>query len=319
MSDLEAYLRERELLGGPVTERRRIGDGRSTITELVSDGERRVVLRRPGPTSVQPGGCDVLREARILCALQATPVPVPRVLAVDGGDVLAQPFFVMEHLAGIVATSQTPPGLGGDALTDALVEALATLHALDPAAVGLGDLGASCSDMGRHLRGFAGIIDPDDEGLDGELGELLERLLDDPPPPRAATIIHGDYRLGNVMLALDEPERLLAILDWELSEIGDPLRDVGYFLATYAMHEEALHALTELSTATLEAGWPSRSELAERYAAATGTSLADIGWYIAMALWKLAVLFEHQRRDGAPPGLVERFLAAARPIMTAAA
>jgi aminoglycoside phosphotransferase (APT) family kinase protein len=134
-------------------------------------------------------------------------------------------------------------------------------------------------------------------------------------------ILHGDLRLGNVMLSRTAPARIIGVLDWELAGIGDPLVDVGYTLATYAMPGEPLHALTELSTATLAAGFPTRDQLAARYAASTGRDLSRLAWYEALALWKLAVLFEFSRRrlvsgGGDPyyasPGLVDGLLAAAR-------
>jgi aminoglycoside phosphotransferase (APT) family kinase protein len=127
------------------------------------------------------------------------------------------------------------------------------------------------------------------------------------------------------MLAPDAPPRILAVLDWELATIGDPLRDLGYFLATYAIPGEALHSLTSLSAATLADGYPHRAELAKRYAARSGRDITQIGWYLRMALWKLAVLFEYQSRrvvEGigdpyyATPGLVEQLLGAADHVTT---
>ncbi|WP_083730990.1 phosphotransferase family protein [Protofrankia sp. BMG5.30] len=328
---LEAYLRDRGLVSGPIT-LRRIGEGHSNLTYLVSDGERRVVVRRPPPPPIPPGGHDVVREARVQRALWDEPVPVPRILAVEESTaVIGAPFYVMAHVAGIVATTRTPPALdtpaGRRAVGEALVDTLAALHRVDHAAAGLGDFGRPSGDVTRHLRRFARIVDPDGHGLPGELGALLDWLVDDPPAPAAPTIVHGDFRLGNVMLAADPPARLVAVLDWELATIGDPLRDVGYLLATYAVPGEPPHALTEMSAATLADGYPSHAELAARYAAATGTEVSNVDWYTAMALWKLAVLFEYQRRrvaDGIGdayyfrPGLVEGFLAAARPLTTGA-
>jgi aminoglycoside phosphotransferase (APT) family kinase protein len=272
-----------------------------------------------------------MREARVQQALEESPVPVPRILAADTEDVMGVPFYVMEHLDGIVATTHTPPSLdthaGRVSLAEALVDTLAALHRVDYVAAGLQDFGRPSSDVERHLRRFSRIVDPDEQGLDGELGALLDWLIDDPPAAAAPAIVHGDFRLGNVMLAPGPPARILAVLDWELATISDPLRDLGYFLATYAVNEEPLHALTAMSAATLADGYPPRTQLAERYAAAAGIEVPNVEWYRAMALWKLAVLFEYQRRrvaDGigddyyAQPGMVEGFLAAARPITTGA-
>jgi aminoglycoside phosphotransferase (APT) family kinase protein len=208
-----------------------------------------------------------------------------------------------------------------------MVDTLAEIHRVDHAAAGLHDFGRPSRDVEGHLRRFARIIEPQQPGLSGELGAVLERLLDDPPAPREATVMHGDYRLGNLMLAPHGPPQILAVLDWELATIGDPLRDLGYFLATYAVPGEPLHALTALSSATLAHGFPSRRDLAERYAHTTRRDLSRLDWYLAMALWKLAVLFTYQHRRvgqgiGDPyylrPELADEFLATARDIMIGA-
>jgi aminoglycoside phosphotransferase (APT) family kinase protein len=324
VSGLEAYLRAEGLLAGPIAERHRIGDGHSNVTELVGDGRRSVVVRRPPPPPLPPGAHDVVREARIQRALQDTGVPVPRILAIEEtGEVLGQPFYVMSRLDGIVVTDTAPTVLDGSAIATALVDTLAALHRVDHVSVGLGDLARPSGDIARHLRRFARMIDPDERGLDGEVGALQAWLSDDPPVPAVPAIVHGDYRLGNVMFAATAPAQILAVLDWELASIGDPLRDLGYLLATYAVPGEPLHALTKMSCAALAGGWPGRAELADRYALATGADVSAVGWYEAMALWKLAVLFEYQRRrvaEGigdqfyAKSGLVEGFLAAARQI-----
>jgi aminoglycoside phosphotransferase (APT) family kinase protein len=324
VSGLEAYLRAEGLLVGPIAERHRIGDGHSNVTELVCDGRLSVVVRRPPPPPLPPGAHDVVREARIQRALQDTGVPVPRILAIEEtGEVLGQPFYVMSHLDGIVVTDTAPDVLDGSATATALVDTLAALHRVNHVSVGLGDLARPSGDVARHLRRFARMIDPDERGLDGELGALQAWLSDDPPVPAAPAIVHGDYRLGNVMFAATPPAQIVAVLDWELASIGDPLRDLGYLLATYAVPGEPLHALTQMSRAALAGGWPGRTELADRYALATGADVSAVGWYEAMALWKLGVLFEYQRRrvaDGigdefyAKPGLVEGFLAAAQQI-----
>lgn len=328
---LETYLCDQGICAGSIT-LTRIGDGHSNLTYLVDDGYRRVVVRRPPPPPIPPGGHDVLREARVQRALAATPVAVPAILAAEeAGTVMDSPFYVMDHLDGVVATTETPVAIDGPehrrALAETLIDTVAELHAVDHRAAGLADFGRASSDVERHLRRFSQIVDPDGDGLDGDLGALLDELVDGPPAPQATTIVHGDYRLGNVMIANDAPPRVLAVLDWELATLGDPLRDVGYFLATYAVPGEPLNGLTELSTATLAEGYPARRELARRYADNTGRDLSAIGWYQSMALWKLAVLFEYQRRRvvqgiGDPyyarPGLVKGLLDAARHVRSGA-
>jgi aminoglycoside phosphotransferase (APT) family kinase protein len=326
---LERYLRDRGVCAGPIT-LQPIGDGHSNLTYLIDDGRGRAVIRRPPPPPIPPGGHDVLREARIQSALADTPVPVPTILATQAaGPVMDSPFYLMEHLEGVVATTETPKHLDtpGDrrGLAETMVDTLVELHRVDYQAVGLADFGRPSNDVDRHLRRFSRIIDPKQEGLDGQLGALLDQLIEGAPEPQPPTIVHGDFRLGNVMIAPDAPPRLLAVLDWELATIGDPLRDLGYFLATYAIPEEPLHPLTAMGSATLAEGYPGRRELAQRYARLSGRDVTNVSWYLVMALWKLAVLFEYQRQrvvEGigdpyyARPGLVEELLTAARHVTT---
>lgn len=329
---LQRYLRDQGICGRPIT-LRRIGDGHSNLTYLVDDGEHRVVVRRPPPPPIPPGGHDVLREARIQRTLAGAAVPVPTILAAeDAGPVMDAPFYVMAHLDGVVATTDTPEAIDNPAdrlgLAETLVDTLAELHAVDYRAAGLEDFGRPSSDVERHLRRFSRIVDPDGRGRPGgELGALLDDLVRTAPEPQPPTIVHGDYRLGNVMIAAEAPPRILAVLDWELATIGDPLRDLGYFLATYAVPGEPPHSLTAMSAATLADGYPSRQALARRYADHTGRDVSDVSWYMGMALWKLAVLFEYQSRrvsQGigdryyAQPGLVEELLTAARHVRTGA-
>ncbi len=143
----------------------------------------------------------------------------------------------------------------------------------------------------------------------------VEWLEANVPPESGDAILHNDFRVGNVMLSKAPPARILAVLDWELATIGDPLFDVGYFLASYP-EGEPITPTQDLGTMFLEPGYPTRAELAERYAADTGRDLSNLQWYTVMALWKLAVLYEYAHRRGEDayyqdPALVERFLSAA--------
>jgi aminoglycoside phosphotransferase (APT) family kinase protein len=242
----------------------------------------------------------------------------------------------MSHVEGVVATTETPPAIDNRTdrrrLAELMVDMLADLHAVDPLVVDhlavdhrAGGPGRAATDLGGHLHRFARMIGPGRPA--GELDELLGELVDTAPVPGTATIVHGDFRLGNLMLAPVAPPRIVAVLDWELATVGDPLRDLGYFLATYAVPGEPPHALTALSSATLADGYPGRDQLARRYAARSGRDLARIDWYLRMALWKVAVLFEHQSRRAAQgvgdpyyawPGLVEALVTAARQVTTGA-
>jgi aminoglycoside phosphotransferase (APT) family kinase protein len=318
---LGRWLTERGLLDG-VSDVRRIGDGHSNITLLVGDGTRRVVVRRPPPPPLPPGAHDVLREAQVIRALEGTGVPVATILGVDDVPEVADvPMYVMEHVDGLVLTEETPAPHDDPAVrrrvAEALVDALAALHAVDWRAQGLEGYGRAEGYLERQLRRLGELIadGPPPEGLE----ELGAWLAEHRPESGAATIVHGDYRIGNLMVRPDEDAPVAAILDWELATIGDPLADVGYLLATWATPGAPEHPLTRLCPVTLEPGYPTPDELAARYAAATGRDVSDLRWYTAFALWRLAVLFEYGRRraetpDGdayyADPTMVPEFVAA---------
>jgi aminoglycoside phosphotransferase (APT) family kinase protein len=298
--------------GGGTLTAREIGDGHSNLTYLVTGGERPVVVRRPPPPPVPPGGHDVLREARLILAIQGAGVPVPEVYAVaQEGEVLDFPFYVMSYVDGVVSTTDTPAGLVENRaeIAYAMVDTLAALHAVDWRAAGLEGFGRPEGFNARHLRRMAGLVD-------GQKFEPVRGWLEANVPPESGdAILHNDFRVGNVMLSKEPPARILAVLDWELATIGDPLLDVGYFLASYPEGESETPT-QDLGTMFLEPGYPTRAELAERYAADTGRDLSNLRWYTVMALWKLAVLYEYAHRRGEDayyqdPALVARFLAAA--------
>lgn len=295
LAALEAFLTARDITRGPLTVRR-IGDGHSNLTFLVS-GSRDVVVRRPPPPPLPPGAHDVLREARLLRGLSGTGVPVPEVLATaEAGVVIDSPLFVMSHVAGPVLTTRTPPELAGRGpeIGASLVDTLAAVHAVDWAAAGLADMGRPEGFNGRHLRRMRRLVADEDGAPPDAFSEVDEWLEAHVPAESGATLVHNDYRLGNVILGPDA--RVAAVLDWELATIGDPLFDVGYFLASWPVAGEPLTPTGELGSAVLEPGFPGRAELAERYAERTGRDLSGLRWYTTLALWKLAVLFEYSHR-----------------------
>jgi aminoglycoside phosphotransferase (APT) family kinase protein len=324
LAQLAKFLAAAGICDGPLTARA-VGDGHSNLTYLVSDGQRQVVVRRPPPPPLPPGAHDVLREATLIRALAGSPVPVPEVLATAGaGEVIEAPFFVMSYVPGPVATTDTPSALSSPAdrrrLGQALVDTLAALHAVDWRTAGLADLGRPEGFNTRHLRRMGRLVADGNGQLPAGFAELANWLEAHVPPESGASIVHNDYRLGNLILAPSPPARIAAVLDWELATIGDPLFDLGYFLASYPAPGEPLTPTGEMGTAVLESGYPGREELAARYATTTGRDLSQLPWYITMALWKLAVLYEYGRRravagHGDPyyrdPALVQSFLAAA--------
>ena len=324
---LTAYLSDHGITSGPVVTSP-IGDGHSNLTFRVSDGERSVVLRRPPPPPVPPGAHDMLREARFIGALGGTGVPVADLLAVvQTGEVLDVPFYVMSHVVGPVITVETPAPLDNPAdralIGTSLVDTLAALHAVDVDAAGLSDLGRPGNFNARHLRSVGRLVNSEDGTPPAEFAPIDAWLKERIPEQSGTSVIHNDYRIGNVIVAPDSPGRIAAVLDWELATIGDPLFDLGYFLSSWPEPGEELTPTGEFGVAAFEQGYPRRADLAQRYATATGRDLSNIDWYHALALWKVACLYEYGRRRAArgvgdqyyrDPAKVRSFLQAAHQV-----
>ena len=321
---LARFLEDAGVTRGGVTTRL-IGDGHSNLTFRVSDGTTSVVVRRPPPPPTPPGANDMLREARFLSALAGTGVPVPTVLATaQSGEVIDVPFYVMSLVDGPIVTTATPPALSHPAsrreIGESLVDTLALLHSVDIGEVGLADAGRPEGFNARHLRRMSALIADSEGTLPPPFAPVARWLGDHVPAESGSAIIHNDFRIGNVVLGADAPGRVAAVLDWELATLGDPLFDLGYFLATIPTAGDSLTPTQELSTAMMEPGYPRRDELAARYAARTGADLTHLAWYSTLASWKLAALYEYGRRRAATgsgddyyedPALVRSFLAAA--------
>jgi aminoglycoside phosphotransferase (APT) family kinase protein len=293
---LEAYLDAQGLGSGPVSAET-IGEGHSNVTFEIERGGERWVLRRPPRPPLPPSAHDVLREAWLLRALGATDVRVPRVLAAcDDEAVIGAPFYVMELIEGDVIVSSIPGPLDTDAerrrIGEELVDALAEVHAVDWEAIDLEGFGKPTGYLERQLRRFAGLWEHNRTRELATLDRVTEWLGANRPESPRATIVHGDYRLGNVMVARGAPARIAAIFDWELATIGDPLADVGYLVATWSQPGDPDDVPFSFDDATRRPGFPTHEELIARYEAATGRSLSDVRWYSTLALWKAAVFLE---------------------------
>lgn len=321
LTDLATFLEARGVMSGPLTSKP-IGDGHSNLTFLITNGEASVVVRRPPPPPLPPGANDMLREARFLAGLHGTGYPVPEVLAtVQEGEVLDVPFYVMSFARGHVVTTSTPEALSTPEqrlnIAHSLVDNLARLHQTDYRSAGLDDLGRPEGFNARHLKRMARLVQDADGKLPAEFEAVYDWLATNVPAESGEAVIHNDYRIGNTMISPDAPGRVIAILDWELATLGDPLFDLGYFLSSVPEPGHARTPTEDLGTAMLETGYPGRAELAERYAEQTGADLTHLDWYVTLALWKLAALYEYSRRRGEDeyyltPGLVDSFLAEAR-------
>jgi aminoglycoside phosphotransferase (APT) family kinase protein len=287
----EAYL-DRLLPPGEPARLTRIGEGSSNLTHLVERGGAEVVLRRPPPPPLPPSTHDVVREARLQLALAEQGVRVPRVLAVcEDPQVIGSPFYLMEVLEGTVITDAVPAGTDSRALGLAVVDALAELHAVDWRAEALSRFGRPSGYLERQLNRF-GALHAAGEGrhIPG-FESLAERLRRELPDGAETAMVHGDYRLGNVMVSTGVRPELLAILDWEMATVGDPLADLGYLTITWSEPGAAEHPMLR-SPVTASNGFPTRDELVGRYVALTGRDVSRLPWYQALALWKSAVFCE---------------------------
>jgi aminoglycoside phosphotransferase (APT) family kinase protein len=293
LEPLRAFLAAHELEAPADLEAAPVGEGHSCVTFGLSSG---VVVRRPPRGPLPPSAHDVLREARLLRALEATPVRTPRVLAVcDDPAVIGAPFYVMERVDGDVITGAIPEPLDNPEqrgeIADELIDALVELHAVDWTTVGLEGFGKPSGYLERQLRRFTGLWEhnrtrelPEVE----EVGGWLTANLPESPP---ATIVHGDYRLGNTMFARGAPARLIAIFDWEMATIGDPLADLGYMMIHWTQAGEQTGRFN-LQSVTARRGFPSRQELIDRYEQRSGRSMHALSWYVTLALWKAVVFME---------------------------
>ncbi|WEO98374.1 phosphotransferase family protein [Streptomyces sp. FXJ1.172] len=282
------------LVSGPLTGRL-IEGGRSNLTYAVSDGTSKWVVRRPPLGHVLATAHDMKREHRVISALHPTRVPVPRPVLLcenpEGEAVLGAPFYVMEFVEGTpYRTADQLAPLGAERTRGAvlsLVDTLVELHAVDPAEVGLADFGRPEGFLDRQLRRWGKQLDASRNrelaGID-ELHAALGRELPHSPAP---TVVHGDYRLDNVLIG--EDDRIKAILDWEMSTLGDPLTDLG-LLVMYSRPLELPDS--PISTTATAVGHPSPQELIERYAARSGRDVSAVSWYTAFAWFKLAVILE---------------------------
>jgi aminoglycoside phosphotransferase (APT) family kinase protein len=279
------------LVDGPLTGRL-IEGGRSNLTYALSDGTSKWVVRRPPLGHVLATAHDMKREHRVISALHPTNVPVPRpVLLCEDDEVLGAPFYVMEFVEGTpYRTADQLAPLGPERTRNAvlsLVDTLVELHAVDPAEVGLADFGRPEGFLDRQLRRWGKQLDAsrnrDLAGID-ELHATLGRHLPRSPAP---AVVHGDYRLDNVLVGPDD--RIRAVLDWEMSTLGDPLTDLG-LLVMYTELARRFNGV--LPGAALAEGFPRTAELVARYAGGSGRDVSALGWYTGFASFKLAVVLE---------------------------
>ncbi|MCZ7535303.1 MAG: phosphotransferase family protein [Acidimicrobiia bacterium] len=272
-----------------------ISGGRSNLTYAISDGTSEWVLRRPPLGHVLPTAHDMGREHRVLAGLAGTDVPVPRVFAFcDDESVNGAPFYVMEKVDGVILRTSDDLAVLDErdarACSEALVDVLARIHAVDYEAVGLRDFGHPDGFLERQVRRWGEQWERSKTRPLPAIEELARRLraaLPESPPP---TIVHGDYRLDNTMLAAGDPSRIVAVLDWEMATLGDPLADLGLFLLYYGRSDAQVVATG--ATIDPDAGFLARDEVIARYASLSGRSVEQLDFYETLAAYKLAIIVE---------------------------
>jgi aminoglycoside phosphotransferase (APT) family kinase protein len=276
-----------------------IAGGRSNLTYRLTDGNQDWALRRPPLGHVLPTAHDMGREYRVISALGKSAVPVPTAVAlcVDR-SVLGELFYLMSYVDGVVLDhpGRAPGNAAAARASSQLVQTLVSLHAVDPAAVGLADFGRPDGFRERQLqrwhKQFLASIPPDAAG--GSLSEAVQRLEQDVvgaltqrlPSTGPVGIVHGDYRLTNVMFAPDL-SKIVAVVDWEMATLGDPLTDVGLL---YVYHHLASTTSVVMPDFPPDQGFMSADDMVAAYAAATGIDLSTLDWYIAFGYFKLSVI-----------------------------
>lgn len=272
-----------------------IAGGRSNLTYVVTDGAQEWIVRRPPLGHVLATAHDMAREYRVMSALQNTDVPVPRTFALcTDPAVLGADFYVMERCAGTPyrRAAELQP-LGAErtrAISERLVDTLAALHAVEPASVGLGDFGRPEGFLGRQVARWKKQLDASYSRDLPAADELHRRLAESVPTESAAGIVHGDFRLDNVLV--DHADQVTAVLDWEMATLGDPLTDLALMLVYFRLGAAAADGDDSVSDVSAAPGFLDEGAVIERYSRGSDRDLSGFGFYLGLAAFKLAAILE---------------------------
>jgi aminoglycoside phosphotransferase (APT) family kinase protein len=287
----------------------RLGDAQSaSVTPMtgggsceifaIERGSERWVLRRAPRHASSATAHDVLREFRILDAIKETPVPIANpILSCDDPEVFGSPFYIMERIDGVPIRASLPaawaaaPETHGRAL-DQHIDALVAIHAVDWKACGLGGLAHTESYLQRQIGRWLRQLDSYESRELPLARSLAEWMQDHRPAEQAPSLFHGDYKLDNVLYAQTAPPHLLAVVDWEMAGIGDPLVDLAWTLIFHPGPEGTMHLGTSKEPVFAQEGLPSRATLIERYGRLSGRDTSAINWYDIFSRWKLAIALE---------------------------
>jgi aminoglycoside phosphotransferase (APT) family kinase protein len=299
LAAVEAFLRERvpEVMGKHRVEVEQFPNGSANLTYLLRVGPTELVLRRPPFGTIAPGAHDMRREHKVLSVLWQHLPTAPRSYAFcDDHAVLGADFFVMERRRGEVIRQVIPPSMAhhaavGQRVGLALVDAMADLHLVDPAAAGLADLGKPAGFVERQVRGWAHRWDlVKGEGAPPLMDELGRRLAASLPESAQVSLVHNDLKLDNCQFQPDDPDTVTSIFDWDMTTVGDPLVDLGTLLNYWPDPSDPPDAWRGSAEGLRTIGLPTRAEVIERYASRTGFDAGQARWYEAFAQWKSAVV-----------------------------
>lgn len=275
------------------------GGGKANLTYLLTfpDGSE-LVLRRPPLGPVALGAHDMSREYRVLSRLWQAFDKAPRAVAYCGDEsVIGSEFFLMERRDGVVVRGDVPDFFGGGndpvatrKLSEVVIDTLAEFHAVDPAACSLDDLGHPEGFLNRQVTGWKGRWEKARHEENPLAEELAEWLAAELPPETTPTLLHNDWRLDNMAVAVDDPGRCVAVYDWDMATRGDPLADLGTLMGSWFDPGEAPGSLSMMPTQA--PGWMSRKDAVARYFARSGRDIAGVDWYLVFGSWKLAIILQ---------------------------
>lgn len=294
LTSLSAYLQQQLSLRGALTATL-IAGGRSNPTYELADGHSRWIMRRPPYGDVLKSTHDVLREARIVSALAGSSVPVPNIVAAcEDASLIGAPFYVMDKLEGRTfrthADTSELTSQQRAMMSDALLDTLVDLHEIDPLSIGLESFGRSKGYLERQLARWGRQWKAVCTSERAEVDELLRRLSSSIPRTRFPGIVHGDYKIDNVMVDVLDPAKIVGVLDWEMATLGDTLADLGILVSFWDEIGQMHNPIT--AGATAHPGFPSSDQIIEKYAHRRGIDIDDIDWYVVFADFKIAVILE---------------------------
>jgi aminoglycoside phosphotransferase (APT) family kinase protein len=294
---LEPYLREHLHEPDGAFTLRQFGGGHANLTYLIAFGQREYVLRRPPLGPVPPNAHDMRREHRVLSRLhRAFPLAPQAYLLCTDASIAGADFLVEERKHGLALRRDLPPALIGDEtfsrrLTEAIVDTLAQLHAVDPAGVDLAGLGKPEGYVQRQLDGWIERWERARTSDTANVDKVAEWLRSELPPSPRASFVHNDYKLDNMLVDAGDPARITALLDWDMCTLGDPLMDLGYMLALWPEPHDP-QAFRKFGMPTWHAGSLTRKQATMRYAERSGTDVSHVLWYYVFNIFRFAAILQ---------------------------